>query len=85
MESKDCALWFSLPDVVASMLLTGRIPKIADAFRIEPRRHAAGLKPTKLLGVVDINPRKQDFFKVVIEERMRLSSRTGISRRKKTG
>ena len=29
-------LWFSLPDVVASVLLTGRIPNIVDVFRIEP-------------------------------------------------
>jgi len=79
MESKDCALWYSLPDIVASVLLTGRMPKIVDAFRIEPCGTLAGLKPTKLRGAIDIDPRKQDFFKVVIEERKRLSSRTDIS------
>lgn len=82
-ESKHCVLWYSLPDVVASVLLTGRIPKIVDAFRIEPCGTMRGLKPTKLLGVVDIDPRKQDFFKVVIEQRMRLSSRTDISETEK--
>jgi hypothetical protein len=83
MESKDCALWYSLPDIVASVLLTGRMPKIVDAFRIEPCGTVPGLKPTKLLGVVDIEPRKQDFFKVVIEERMRFSSRTDITETEK--
>src|ERR1700733_10686366 len=42
------ALWFSLPDVVASVLLTGRIPNIVDAFRIEARGQLKGLKSCKL-------------------------------------
>jgi hypothetical protein len=74
------ALWFSLPDVVASVILTGRIPKIVDAFRIVPRGKVSGLKTIKLRGAVDIDPRKQDFFKVVIEQRKLLSSRTGLSK-----
>lgn len=76
----DDALWFSLPDVVASVILTGRIPKIVDAFRIE----ASGgtlkkLRPTKFRGRIEIDPRKQDFFKVVIEERKRIASRNDLS------
>ena len=73
------ALWFSLPDVVASVLLTGRIPNIVDAFRIEASGQLKGLKSCKLRGVVSVNPRKQDFFRVVIEERKRLPNRTDIS------
>jgi hypothetical protein len=65
------ALWFSLPDIAASVILTGRIPKIVDAFRIVPSGVMKGLTPIKLRGVIDIDPRKQDFFKVVIEERKR--------------
>src|SRR5262249_53239273 len=30
----DNALWYSLPDIVASVILTRRIPKVLDAFRI---------------------------------------------------
>jgi hypothetical protein len=73
-EEED-ALWFSLPDVVASVLLTGRIPKILDAFRLEASGIPSGLKPTKLRGAIDVDPRQQDFFKAVIEERKRLSAR----------
>ncbi len=73
------ALWFSLPDVVASVLLTRRIPNIVDAFRIEARGQLKGLKSCKLRSVVNVNPRKQDFFRVVIEERKRLPERTDIS------
>ena len=73
------ALWFSLPDIIASVLLTGRAPKIIDAFRIEPRGTLRGLKPTKLRGAIVIDPRTHDFFKIAIEERKRLPSRNDIS------
>jgi len=76
-ESRD-ALWFSLPDVVASVLLTGKIPTIVDAFRIKARGKLEALKTTKLCGIVEVDPRKQDFFRVVIEERQRLAKRTDI-------
>jgi hypothetical protein len=73
------ALWFSLPDIVTLTILTGRIPKIIDAFRIEPRGNFQGLKPTKLRRAIKIDPRTQDFFKMAIEERKRLSSRTDLA------
>ena len=82
INSND-ALWFSLPDVVASVILTGRIPKIVDAFRIEACGTLPGLKPVKLRGDVEIDPREQDFFKVVIEERKRLASRSDLSKTEK--
>jgi hypothetical protein len=73
------ALWFPLPDIVASSLLHGRIPKIVDAFRIKPQGKLRGLKPTELRGAIPVQPRTQDFFKVAIEERQRLSRRTDFS------
>jgi hypothetical protein len=73
-------LWFSLPDVVASVILTGRVPKVIDAFRIEPRGTYAGLRPIKLRGAIEVDPRSEDFFKVVIEERKRLSRRSDLDK-----
>jgi hypothetical protein len=73
------ALWFSLPDIIASVILNGRIPEIIDSFRIEPHGTLEDLKSTKLRGAIEIDPKDQDFFKVAIEERKRLSSRTDIS------
>jgi len=73
------ALWFSLPDVVASVLLTGRIPKIVDAFRMEPQGTLPGLAPVKLRGAIEVDPRREDFFRVVIEERKHLSSRSDLT------
>lgn len=77
------ALWFSLPDVVASVIRNGRVPKIVDAFRLEPIGTLGGLKPTKLRGMVDVGPANQDFFKVVIEERKRLDSRSDLGQTEK--
>ena len=73
------ALWFSLPDVVASTILTGKIPRIVDAFRLEPCGVLPTLRPIKLRGAIEIDPREQDFFKVVIEERKRWDIRKDIS------
>ena len=71
-------LWFTLPDVVASVLLTGQIPQIVDAFRIEPRGMLPGLKPVKLRGAIEVDPSRQDFFRVVIEQRKQSASRSDL-------
>lgn len=73
------ALWFSLPDVAASVLLTGRVPRILSAFRLKPQGTSRILRPTRLRGAVRIDPQWQDFFRVVIEERKRLDRRTDLS------
>ena len=80
---RNQALWFSLPDVIASVLLTGKIPTIIDAFRLEAYGMQDGLKPAKLYGAIEIDPRQQDFFRRVIEERRRLSSQTKIPQNEK--
>jgi hypothetical protein len=72
-------LWFSLPDVVGSFLLTGRIPEIVDAFRLEAHGKLRTLAPVKLRGEIAVDPRRQDFFKVAIQERVRLSSRDDLN------
>ncbi len=78
-DPKD-ASWYPWPDLVASVLLTGRLPRIVDAFKIEPIGQAEGLKPVKFRGQVPIDPRSQDFFKTVIEERGRLAVRTDLDK-----
>src|SRR5579864_3973361 len=73
------AMWFSIPDVVASVLLTGCIPEILDAFMIEAHGTLPTLTPTKLRGVVEVDPERDDFFRVIVEERLRLSERRDLS------
>jgi hypothetical protein len=78
--SQNQALWFSLPDVVASVLLTGQVPTIVDAFRLVPKGKLTGLMPTKLRGMIDVDPAEEDFFRVVIQERIGLDKRTDLSK-----
>ena len=80
-SSDDAAdgLWYAWPELVASVLLTGKVPRIVEAFRIAPISKAKGLKKIKFRGQVPIDPRSQDFFKAVIEERARLAGRTDLS------
>ena len=78
-EDPEDGLWFALPDVVASVLLTGKVPRVVDAFRVVPRGTSRRLKRTELRGLLDVDPRRDDFFKRVIEERKRLAARTDLS------
>jgi hypothetical protein len=77
-EPKD-GLWYAWPDLVASVLLTGKVPHIVEAFRLAPIGKAKGLKKVAFRGQVPIDPRSQDFFQAVIEERARLAARTDLS------
>jgi hypothetical protein len=73
-------LWFSLPDIVASVLDTGRIPQIVDAFKLVPDGQLSGLRPVMLAGEVAVNPSTQDLFRTVIEQRKSLGRKKGLSR-----
>lgn len=82
-DKRGDALWFSLPDVIVSKLLTDRMPNIVDAFRIEPNGILGQLQPVKLRGAIEVNPRTQDFFKVVIEQRKQSASRKNLDQTEK--
>ena len=77
-DPKD-GLWYAWPDLVASVLLTGRVPRIVEAFRLAPVGKAKGLKKLAFRGQVPIDPSSQDFFQVVIEERARLAARADLT------
>lgn len=62
-------MWIAGPDLLASFLLSGHIPKIQKAFRLVPHGKQRDLKPTKLRGTILVDPRKEDFFTRVIEYR----------------
>ena len=79
-DDPDDALWYSWPDLAASALLSGKQPRIIEAFKIEPVGKAETLKPVEFRGQVRIDPRTQDFFKTVIEERNRLAARTDLEK-----
>jgi hypothetical protein len=74
--SSERPLWFALPDVVASTLLSGRPPEVIRAIRLIAGGQQLGLRPVFLRGEVRVDPAEEDFFRVVIQERYRLSART---------
>jgi hypothetical protein len=76
---KEDALWYSIPDLVASILATGRLPETVDAFLIEPSGTLFEAIPTKLRGMVPVDPEHDDFFRVIVDERLSLSSRGELS------
>jgi hypothetical protein len=72
-------LWYALPDVVASVILTGRVPALLDAFRLRAEGALSTLTPVRLRGLVPIDPRREDFFRVVIEQRKLLATRKDLT------
>ncbi len=77
LTSED-GLWLALPDVTAAMLLSGKTPKVLEAFRLVPVGKQKGMRSTSLRGAIPICPRKDDFFRVVIEERKRIQRAADI-------
>lgn len=75
---REDALWYSIPDVVFSVLQTGRIPEIVDAFLIRAHGKLPNLASAKLMGIGEVDPTREDFFRVIVEERLRMASRHDI-------
>jgi hypothetical protein len=63
------SVWLSGPDVIASKLLTGRVPNIEQAILIVPHGRQKGLRSTNLLGMVQIDPRTDDLFRRMVEQK----------------
>jgi hypothetical protein len=68
LTSKE-PIWFAGPDIIASILLTGKVPHIEKAIRIVPREKQSGLGATSLRGMVKVDAKRDSFFKHVIEQR----------------
>lgn len=67
----DFDLWYALPDVIGSVLLTGKVPEIVEAVRFIPKGIQEGLKDTRILGI-DVNPTKENLVQVLVEERQKI-------------
>lgn len=64
-------IWYAGPDLAASRIATGRTPQVIEAFRLVPHGMQEGMKTT-VIGTRTIDPKKDDFFRMVIEERKKL-------------
>ncbi len=69
--SSDSKLWYALPDIIASVILTGKVPNIVEAVRFIPKGIQKGLRKSQILGI-DIDPEKDNFVQVLVEERQKI-------------
>ena len=70
-------MWFTLADLVASRVLTGRTPRVLRALRfVSSKAKLVRLKPVRLRGSVEVDPTSMDFFTSVVEERQRIKATT---------
>lgn len=65
------SVWFAGPDLVASVIQTGKVPHIEKAFRMVPDDKQTKMKSVRLRGKVVIDPYEHDIFVKIIEERKR--------------
>lgn len=63
------SFWYTIADLAASKILTGRTPRIERAHVLVPSDKPTGLSSIELLREVPIDPTKVDFFKSIIERR----------------
>lgn len=69
--TSETPLWYALPDVIASKILTGKAPKIIEAIRFTPKGIQEGLIPSEILGI-SIDPAKDNLIQVLVEERQKI-------------
>jgi len=62
-------LWFPGPDLIASVIRTGKVPNIVRAIRMVPQGKQRGMRSVNLRGMVKIDPYKDDMFRRIIEQR----------------
>lgn len=67
--TSDQPLYYALPDLVASKILTGRSPQISEARTFVGHGTDAKLRTVRLRGETLIEPKSTDFFTWVIEKR----------------
>jgi hypothetical protein len=66
--SADEPQWFTLADVLASKILTGKTPEVTAALRFNPLARQTGLKPIAVAGQF-IDPTTDDFYQRLIIQR----------------
>ena len=71
-------IWQPIPDLVASAVRTGKVPRILKAIRIVPVDKQPGMKPVSLRGMVQIDPYKDDLFQNVIQQRKLHKNDSGL-------
>jgi len=68
-------VYYFLPDVLASKLLTGKAPQITNAIRFAAEGLQPQLRTTTLCGIT-LDPKKQDLIRVLAEKRRNIKARS---------
>ena len=63
------AVWYTMADLIASKLLSGKSPKIIESISFKPEVDQDGLKEIEVLEGIRVTP-KEDFIQKLIEHRM---------------
>jgi len=81
--TSDDSQWFTLADVLASKLLTGKAPHILQAVRFSPAGQQADLTPIDLMGrsAYRVDPYRHDLYRRLIELRSAAKRSAGAARR----
>lgn len=69
-------MWYAGPDLVASWLITGRVPKVIRAVRLSPEGKQPGLRAITLAEGLTIDPTTGGLFKSLIELRKSIEADT---------
>ncbi len=72
LKSTDgTGIWYTLPDLIASKILSGKTPIIEDAITFYPKGKQKDLLPIEILKGINLDS-GEDFIKKIIEERLRI-------------
>jgi hypothetical protein len=68
--TSNIGIWYTVEDVIASKVLTGKTPEIIQAFTFEPESIQDNIQKVRISDI-EINP-DDDFIRKLIEERIRI-------------
>jgi hypothetical protein len=69
--SSNFEMWYALPDIIGSVILRGKVPKIIEAIKFIPKGVQKGLQNSQILGI-DVDPTKDNLVQVLVEERQKI-------------
>ena len=67
--TSETPIWVAGPDLIASVIRTGKVPHIIRAIRMVPHGKQAGMRSVNLRGMVEMDPYEDDLFCKTIEQR----------------
>ena len=67
----DTTVWYALPDVISSKILTKKTPIIEEAITFVPEEMQPGLKEIEIVKGISVRP-EEDFIKTLIEKRIEI-------------